>query len=131
MFHRDAGYTEGRRVRRSRETRAMAPAHRRSAASCSPGSGPCAEFAALGRLWSAGAPVPYPVQLHGTELMLEFIGDAGRAGRAAAGPVRPEPGELADLFDQCVDAMRLLARAGLRARRPVRLQHAVHARPGW
>ena len=33
-----------------------------------------AEFAVLSRLWSAGAAVPYPVQLLGTELMMEFIG---------------------------------------------------------
>ena len=71
-----------------------------------------AEFGALATLWQLGAPVPYPVQLHGTELLLEFIGDAGRPGRAAAGADPPGPAELADLFEQCVDAMRLLARAG-------------------
>jgi RIO kinase 1 len=39
-----------------------------------------AEFDALSRLWQVGTEsglirVPYPVQLAGTELMLEFIGD--------------------------------------------------------
>ena len=33
------------------------------------------EFETLGRLWSAGASVPYPVQRIGTELMLELVGD--------------------------------------------------------
>ena len=103
MFHRDAGYLEGRRVRRSRETRAMA---RRTdfGRELLAGQWAGAEFAALAALWQAGAPVPYPVQLSGTELMLEFIGDAGRHGRAAAGPVPARRRrELADLFEQCVD----------------------------
>ncbi|MGH3872358.1 MAG: RIO1 family regulatory kinase/ATPase [Pseudonocardiaceae bacterium] len=32
-----------------------------------------AEFTALCRLWRLGAPVPYPVQLHSTELLLEYL----------------------------------------------------------
>jgi RIO kinase 1 len=72
MFHRDAGYTEGRRVRRSRETRAMA---RRTefGRELLADQWAAAEFAALSALWPIEAPVPYPVQLAGTELMLEFI----------------------------------------------------------
>ena len=62
MFHRDAGYTEGRRVRRSRETRAMARRTEFGRELLS-GQWAAAEFAALGALWTAGAPVPYPVQL--------------------------------------------------------------------
>jgi len=31
-------------------------------------------FAALTRLYAAGIPVPYPAQILGTELLLEFIG---------------------------------------------------------
>jgi RIO kinase 1 len=112
MFQRDAAYTEGRRVRRSRETRAMA---RRTdfGRDLLAGQWAGAEFAALGRLWQLGAPVPYPVQLHGTEILLEFLGqpDGTAAPRLAA--CRPDSDELADLFQQCVAAMRLLARAGL------------------
>ena len=111
MFHRDAGYQEGRRTRRTRDTRAMArgTVYGRELAS---GKWAAAEFAALVTLWQAGAPVPYPVQLLGTELMIEFIGDdAGRAAPRLA-QCRPTPIELADLFAQCVDAMTLLARAG-------------------
>ena len=64
MFHRDAGYTEGRRVRRSRETRAMA---RRTefGRELLAGQWAAAEFAALSALWPVEAPVPYPVQLTG------------------------------------------------------------------
>ena len=112
MFHRDAGYTEGRRVRRSRENRAMA---RRTGfgRELLSAQWAIAEFQALGTLWSLGAPVPYPVQLLGCEVMLEFVGDHG-TGQAAPrlAQCRPDVDELADLFGQCVEAMRLLARAG-------------------
>ena len=56
--------------------------------------------------------MPYPVQLAGTELMLEFIGDADGTAAPRLAQCRPSPAELADLFEQCVAAMRLLARAG-------------------
>jgi RIO kinase 1 len=111
MFHRDAGYTEGRRVRRSRENRAMA---RRTdfGRELLAGQWAVAEFAALEKLWLAGAPVPYPVQLSGTELMLEFIGDEDGTAAPRLAQCRPDPEELQSLFDQCVEAMRQLARAG-------------------
>ena len=111
MFHRDAGYTEGRRVRRSRETRAMA---RRTefGRELLAGQWAAAEFGALGRLWQAGAPVSYPVQVSGTELLLEFLGDEDGAAAPRLAQCRPSPTQLADLFEQCIAAMRLLARAG-------------------
>ena len=56
--------------------------------------------------------MPYPVQLYGTELLLEFIGTPDGAAAPRLAQTRPSPQLLADLFDQCVDAMRLLARAG-------------------
>jgi RIO kinase 1 len=111
MFHRDAGYQEGRRVRRSRETRAMARRTEFGRELLS-GQWAVAEFAALEALWLAEAPVPYPVQLSGTELMLEFIGDGDGTAAPRLAQYRASPDELADLFDQCVGAMRLLARAG-------------------
>ena len=54
MFHRDAGYLEGRRMRKSRETRAVATrtAFGRELIS---GQWAAAEFAVLSRLWLAGA----------------------------------------------------------------------------
>jgi RIO kinase 1 len=111
QFHRDAGYTEGRRVRRSRETRAMARrtqfGHELLA-----GQWAAAEFAALSTLWQIGAPVPYPVQLAETELMLEFIGDEDGTAAPRLAQIRPHADELADLFEQCVAAMTLLARDG-------------------
>ena len=84
LFHRDAGYLEGRRVRRSRETRAMA---RRTefGKEMIAGQWAGAEFGALGELWALGLPVPYPVQLDGTEMLMEFIGTDDGRGRAPAG----------------------------------------------
>ena len=111
MFHRDAGYTEGRRVRKSRERRALA---RRTefGRELAAGQWAAAEFAALSTLWDLGAPVPYPVQLYGTELLLEFIGTPDGQAAPRLAQARPDGDELALLFDQCVAAMRLLARAG-------------------
>jgi RIO kinase 1 len=118
MFHRDAGYLEGRRVRRSREMRAMT--NRTSfGRELIAGQWAAAEFDALSRLWLAGREtgliaVPYPVQLSGTELMLEFIGDP-EAGEAAPrlAQTRPDPETLDSLWRQLVDALTVLARAGL------------------
>lgn len=111
QFHRDAGYTEGRRVRRSRETRAMA---RRTefGRELLAGQWSAAEFDALGRLWSDGAPVPYPVQLLGTEVMLEFIGDDSGEAAPRLANWRGTSAEAADLWDQLRTAMSLLARNG-------------------
>ncbi|WP_433614596.1 serine protein kinase RIO [Dactylosporangium sp. CA-139114] len=112
MFHRDAGYLEGRRVRESRVTRAMAgrTAFGREAIA---GQWAAAEFAALGRLWALGVSVPYPVQLLGTELMLEFVGAADGTAAPRLAQTRPSRAELASLWEQLADALRVLARAGL------------------
>jgi RIO kinase 1 len=111
-FHRSTSYVEGRRTRNSRDSRAMAKktSHGRSVAS---GQWAYAEWDALCRLWTAGVPVPYPVQVDGTELLMEFIddGDGGAAPRLAQ--VRPGADLLASYFEQVRDGMRELARAGL------------------
>ena len=111
MFHRDAGYLEGRRVKASRENRAMATrtAFGRELIAR---SGRSAEFAVLSRLWSAGAAVPYPVQLIGTELMMEFIGDADGVAAPRLAQLRPDRAEGRALYGQLVDVLRQLADAG-------------------
>jgi RIO kinase 1 len=115
LFHRDAGYLEGRRVRRSREMRAMT---NRTAfgKELIAGQWAAAEFGALSRLWQVGQEggtisVPYPVQLIGTELMLEFIGDweTGEAAPRLA-QVRTDREGLEDLWRQMTDALSVLAR---------------------
>jgi RIO kinase 1 len=111
LFHRDAGYLEGRRVRASREMRAMQ--HRTDfGRNLIAQQWAVAEFAALSGLWTAGAPVPYPVQRIGTELLMEFIGDADGAAAPRLVQLRPDPRELAELWRQLVDAMVILARGG-------------------
>jgi RIO kinase 1 len=116
LFHRDAGYLEGRRVRRSREMRAMS--NRTSfGKELIAGQWAAAEFGALSHLWQIGQEgglirVPYPVQLIGTELMLEFIGDwdTGEAAPRLA-QIRADQADLPDLWRQMVDALSVLARA--------------------
>ena len=115
LFHRDAGYLEGRRVRRSREMRAMTT---RTAfgKELIAGQWAAAEFGALSHLWQVGREsgliqVPYPVQLIGTELMLEFIGD-WQTGVAAPrlAQVRTDVAGLTELWRQMVDALSVMAR---------------------
>ncbi|MFC5062616.1 serine protein kinase RIO [Actinomycetospora atypica] len=110
-FHRDAAYLEGRRVRRSRETRAMA---RRTAfgRDLLAGRWAAAEFDALGTLHAAGVPVPYPVQLDGTELLLEFLGTADGVAAPRLAAQRPGPERLLDWWAQLTEALVGLARLG-------------------
>ncbi len=110
-FHRDSGYVEGRRVRRSRDQRALAKGTvfgREVAA----GQWAQHEFAALSSLWSHGVPVPYPVQVDGTEILMEFIGVDGAAAPRLA-QVRPDRDVVAAYFEQVRGAMSVLARLHL------------------
>jgi RIO kinase 1 len=112
MFHRDVGYLEGRQTRDSRENRAVTS---RSAfgRQVIAGQWAYAEFGALARLYAAGVPVPYPVQILGTELLLEFIGSADGTAAPRLAETRPTPAELAGLWDQLVAALVALAGDGL------------------
>ncbi|HTZ43968.1 MAG TPA: RIO1 family regulatory kinase/ATPase, partial [Jatrophihabitans sp.] len=109
-FHRDAGYLEGRTVRRSRDQRAMA-SRTRYGRQVLAGQWAGAEFSALCTLWSLGVPVPYPVQVDGSEVLMEFIGH-GRAAAPRLAQVRAGSTELADYFEQIANAMRALAANG-------------------
>jgi RIO kinase 1 len=116
LFHRDAGYLEGRRVRESRMSRAMV-SRTSFGMELIAGQWAAAEFDALARLWEIGRTyggirVPYPVSLSGTELLLEFIGTAGAAAPRLV-QLRPDRAQLASLWAQLVDAVTVLARAGL------------------
>jgi RIO kinase 1 len=110
LFHRDAGYQEGRRVRRSREMRAMARRTEFGKELLS-GQWALAEFEALGALLELGLPVPYPVQLDDREMLMEFIGSGGEAAPRLA-QTRPDRDLLADLFEQLRTAMLRLAQRG-------------------
>ncbi len=110
-FHRSSAYTEGRRTRNSRDTRALAKktAHGRSVAA---GQWAWAEWEALKRFWSAGVPVPYPVQIDGTEILMELVSVDGQAAPRLA-QTRPAPDLLRLWFEQLREAMTLLALHGV------------------
>lgn len=110
-FHRSGVYTEGRSTRNTRDTRALAKKseHGRAVAAL---QWSFAEFDALCRMWALGAPVPYPVQVNGTELLMEFVGDADGVAAPRLAAVRSTPHELSGLYDQVVDLMRIFAAAG-------------------
>jgi RIO kinase 1 len=112
MFHRDSGYLEGRKTRESRVNRAMASRSTFGRQAIA-GQWAGAEFGALTRLYAAGVPVPYPVQILDTELLLEFIGSADGIAAPRLAETRPGPAELAALWDQLVQALVALARDGL------------------
>lgn len=112
-FHRSAIYTEGRRLRRSRDARALkngsTHGHQVEAAQWA-----FSEWNFLVLAHDAGIPVPYPVQLDGTELLMEFIADPDQADAAAPRlhQLRPGPLLLESYFDQLVEAMRGFAALG-------------------
>ena len=58
-------------------------------------------------------PVPYPVQIIGTEVLLEFIGQPDGTAAPRLAETRPDRAELAGLWDQLVQALVDLARDGL------------------
>ena len=110
-FHRASSYTEGRRVRNTRDARAMArkSAHGRAVAA---GQWAWSEWQALVRCHELGLPVPYPVQLDGTELLMEWITVDGETAPRLA-QTRPDGALLASYFEQMRDVLAELARHGL------------------
>lgn len=111
-FHRDAQYLEGRRMRRSRENRAMA-GRTSFGRNLIAEQWAAAEFAALRRLWSGGVPVPYPVQRDGTELLIEFIGSADGVAAPRLAELRPAGEPLRELWSRLLDVLVTLAGQGM------------------
>ena len=112
QFHRDSEYLDGRRVRESRVNRAMANRTTVGRQLISE-QWAVAEFAALCQLHLSGVPVPYPVQILGTEILLEFIGDSNGVAAPRLAETRPSGDDLVELWDQLVAALRTLASLGL------------------
>ncbi|WP_203336811.1 serine protein kinase RIO [Nocardioides limicola] len=110
-FHRSAAYTEGRSMRRSRDQRAI---KRKSTFGRQVAAGEWAvsEWNALVRCWQLGVPVPYPVQIDGTEILMEWItAEEETAPRLIQ--VRPAPALLASYLEQVRDALITLVRDGV------------------
>lgn len=112
LFHRDAAYTEGRRLRNTRDRRAAAKGTRYGR-SVEAGQWAAAEFDCLARFWSAGLPVPYPVQLDGTEILMELITLADGTGAPRLAQTRPPQALLESYWQQLGDAIRGMAAFGL------------------
>lgn len=110
-FHRSLQYQEGRRMRNTRDTRAV---ERNSAYGkvVSAGRWAYAEFEVLCRMHVQGMPVRHPVQVNGTELLMEFIGD-GLAAAPRLAEVRAERDVLAGYLEQVLDILHRFAAAGL------------------
>lgn len=108
QFHRDSGYVEGRKIRNSRDRRAIAKGSRWGR-TVEAGQWAMAEWGTLCDLWSAGLPVPYPIQLDGTEIIMELIttDDGEVAPRLAQ--ARPDRELLLQYWEQLSEAMRVLA----------------------
>ncbi|KQW53521.1 serine/threonine protein kinase [Nocardioides sp. Root1257] len=111
-FHRAASYTEGRSVKRSRDERAL---KRKSTWGKIVASSEWAisEWDALKRCWALGLPVPYPVQIDGVELLMEWITDDEGESAPRLAQTRPEPALLASYFDQLREALVTLVGNGL------------------
>jgi RIO kinase 1 len=109
-FHRSSRYTEGRGMRNTRDTRAVS---RGSAygKTVSAGRWAYAEFEALCTLHRLGLPVPYPVQVNDTEVLMEFIG-TGREAAPRLAQVRETKPVLQDYLVQTVDILRGISDAG-------------------
>ncbi|GMA41966.1 serine protein kinase RIO [Mobilicoccus caccae] len=110
-FHRSAAYTEGRGTRRSRDVRAV-DAKSTYGRQVAAGAWAAAEWEMLNRFWLQGIPVPYPVQIDGMEILMEFIGE-GRQAAPRLAQTRPDRDLLEDYYAQIADAMAGLARAGI------------------
>jgi RIO kinase 1 len=115
-FHRSASYTEGRSMKRSRDERAV---KRKSTFGRMVAAGEWAvsEWAALVRFWELGLPVPYPVQIDGTELLMEWITVPDEDGVQQTAPrlaqTRPSPELLRSYFDQLSDALAVMVQNGV------------------
>lgn len=111
-FVADHAYRLGRpRTRRSRDQRAIARRStfgRRILAEAWSGH----EHEMLGRLWHAGADVPYPVAVTTDGMLMEYIGDEqGAAPALSAARLGPE--DLRAAFEQIVENLRVMLAAGI------------------
>jgi RIO kinase 1 len=109
-FHRAATYTEGRSTKRSRDERAL---KRKSTwgKQVAAGEWAVSEWNALVRMWLAGLPVPYPVQIDGTEILMEWVTVDGETAPRLA-QTRPSPALLTSYFEQLRDAMATMVQQG-------------------
>ena len=73
---------------------------------------PMQEWTTLRRAWGAGVSVPYPVEQTDHGLLMAFIGDEAQAA-PKLGQARLSHAELGSAWEQLVESLRALTRAGL------------------
>ena len=110
-FHRSASYTEGRSVKRSRDERAL---KRKSTWGrlVAAGEWAVSEWDALVRFTELGLPVPYPVQIDGTEILMEWVTHDGETAPRLA-QARPDRQLLEGYFEQLREALATMVQAGV------------------
>ena len=125
-FHRSAAYTEGRSMKRSRDQRAI---KRKSTFGklVAAGEWAVSEWEALKRWLALGLPVPYPVQIDGQEILMEWITvETRRRGRDTAprlAQTRPETAAAGVLLRPAARRAGHHGAGGHGARRPLGVQH--------
>ena len=110
-FNRSEDYVSGRGIKNSREARALAKktAFGKNIAA---GRWSMAEFDALRNFWLAGVSVPYPIQVHGTEVLMQFVGSNEGEAAPRLAQLRPTERELNELWDQLTGDLVRLVRLG-------------------
>ena len=111
MFRNDARYRAGRRTGESRLDKAIAQGNRAGMAFRAQ-QWLHTEFEMLSRLWAEGVSVPYPVQQHGRELMIELIGSPEQAAPRLVN-ARLTADELRTAWQQVLDAVRSMLTCGV------------------
>lgn len=111
MFRNDARYRRNRRTGESRVDKALLKGTKVGMAFRAQ-QWVETEFEVLGRLWTAGVSVPYPVQRLGREVMLEYIGDETEAAPRLV-HFRGEKQDLEDLYRQLIDNLTLMTELGI------------------
>ncbi|MBC9957251.1 serine/threonine protein kinase [Yimella sp. cx-51] len=111
-FRRHAGYTEGRRIKDTREARAVAT-KTRFGKQVAAGVWAQAEWGALVDLWSSGVPVPYPVQIDEREILMELVVDEAGDPAPRLAATRPTSDQLAAWFEQLRSALIVLSGKGI------------------
>jgi RIO kinase 1 len=111
LFRNDARYRAGRRTGDSRLDKAVAEGNRAGMAFRAR-LWLTTEFDVLSRLWSAGVPVPYPVQKRANELMVELIGTPEEAAPRLV-HARLDRAGLEEAWTQLLVAMHAMVRCGV------------------
>jgi RIO kinase 1 len=115
-FHRAASYAEGRSMKRSRDERAL---KRKSTFGrlVAGSEWAVSEWAALARFWNLRLPVPYPVQIDETEILMEWISVVDENGDLQTAPrlvqTRPSLELLRLYFDQLTEALATMVQNGV------------------